>query len=85
MAENLWDKFDQAIDTKGLADDVTEAAEKLSKPYLVVDYKDVYNNNEKNINMRYTYRNPSASYSGEDVNLFVYFYPSLTKHNSSKW
>ena len=67
------------------ADYVTESAEKLSKPYLVVDYKDVYNNNGKNINMRYTYRNPSASYSGEDVNLFVYFYPSLTKHNSGRW
>lgn len=27
MAENIWDKFDNAIDTKGLADDVKEAAE----------------------------------------------------------
>lgn len=27
MAENIWDKFDNAIDTKGLADDVKEAQE----------------------------------------------------------
>ena len=27
MAENLWDKFDKAIDTEGLAADVADAAE----------------------------------------------------------
>lgn len=27
MAENIWDKFDEAIDTEGLAKDVKEAAE----------------------------------------------------------
>lgn len=27
MAENIWDKFDDAIDTEGLANDVREAAE----------------------------------------------------------
>jgi len=27
MAKNIWDKFDKAVDTKGLADDVKNAAE----------------------------------------------------------
>jgi hypothetical protein len=27
MAKNIWDEFDKAIDTKGLADDVKDAAE----------------------------------------------------------
>ena len=27
MAENIWDKFDKAVDTEGLAKDVKEAAE----------------------------------------------------------
>ena len=35
MAENIWDKFDKAIDTEGLAKDVKDAAENGG------DYKEV--------------------------------------------
>ncbi|KAB2822716.1 MAG: RagB/SusD family nutrient uptake outer membrane protein, partial [Paludibacter sp.] len=65
----------------------TESASKLSKTYLVVDYKDVYNDTEKDINMTYSYTNPSSGYTsdGTSENLFNYFYPSLTKHNSSNY
>lgn len=64
-----------------------EAASKLSKPYLVVDYKDVYHDESNNINMTYAYSNPSEGYTadGASENLFNYFYPSLTKHNSSNY
>ena len=64
-----------------------EAASKLSKSYLVVDYKDIYNDENKNINMTYSYMNPSEGYTsdGTSENLFNYFYPSLTKHNSSNY
>ncbi|MDR2805528.1 MAG: RagB/SusD family nutrient uptake outer membrane protein [Dysgonamonadaceae bacterium] len=69
------------------ADYVSESAAKHSLPYLVVDYQDVYNDAQKNINMKYAYKNPSAGYAadGSSENLFNYFYPSLTKHNSSNY
>ena len=65
----------------------TESASKLTKSYLVVDYRDIYNDTKKNINMTYAYSNPSDGYSpdGTSENLFNYFYPSLTKHNSSNY
>jgi hypothetical protein len=68
-------------------DYAAESAAKHSKPYLVVDYNDVYNDARKNIFMKYTYKNPSAGYTddGSSENLFNYFYPSLTKHNSSNY
>ena len=64
-----------------------ESAEKLSQSYLVVDYKDVYNDTRNNINTTYSYVNSSEGYSsdGTSENLFNYFYPSLTKHNSSNY
>lgn len=64
-----------------------EAATKLSKSFLVVDYKDIYNDAKKNINMTYAYNNPTEGYTsdGTSENLFNYFYPSLTKHNSSNY
>ena len=69
------------------ADYSAETASKLSKSYLVVDYKDIYNDAKKNINMTYSYQNPSDGYTsdGASENLFNYFYPSLTKHNSSNY
>lgn len=69
------------------ADYVTEAASKLTQKYLVIDYKDIYNDANKNINMTYSYQNPSQGYTndGKSENLFNYFYPSLTKHNSSNY
>jgi hypothetical protein len=64
-----------------------EAANKLKQNYLVVDYKDVYNDINKNIYMTYSYKNPSGNYTsdGTSENLFSYFYPSLNKHNSSNF
>lgn len=64
-----------------------EVASKLGRSYLVVDYNDVYNDEKKNINMTYAYTNPSEGYTtdGNAENLFNYFYPSLTKHNSSNY
>ncbi len=50
-------------------------AQKASLPYLLVDYKDVYSDRNRNVNMTYN--------GGE--NLFRYFYPSLSKHNSSNY
>lgn len=69
------------------ADYGTESANKLSRPYLVIDYKDIYNDTNKNINMYYSYQNPTGNYKpdGTSDNLFVFFYPSLTKHNSSNY
>lgn len=68
-------------------DYATESANKLSSNYLVIDYKDIYNDANKNINMTYAYQNPSTGYpsDGSAENLFNYFYPSLTKHNSSNY
>jgi hypothetical protein len=64
-----------------------ESTSKLSKDYLVIDYKDIYDDDNKNINMTYSYSNPTEGYSsdGKSENLFNYFYPSLTKHNSSNY
>lgn len=68
-------------------DYATESASKLSRPYLVVDYKDIYNDDNKDIRMNYAYSNPSEGYlaDGTSENLFTFFYPSLTKHNSSNY
>lgn len=57
------------------ADYAAEMAVKKTVPYLVVDYKDVYNDASKNVNM---------TYNGKE-NIFRYFYPSLNKHNSSNY
>lgn len=66
---------------------VTESANKLTSNYLVIDYKDIYNDANKNINMTYAYQNPTGNYKpdGSSENLFNYFYPSLTKFNSSRF
>jgi hypothetical protein len=68
-------------------DYVAESANKLKRDYLVVDYKDVYNDAAKNVKMRYAYQNPRGDYKGDgsNDNLFRYFYPSLTKFNSSNY
>mgnify|MGYP001371827297 FL=1 len=64
-----------------------ESANKLKRNYLVIDYKDVYNDANKNVNMTYTYQNPDGNYTGDgkSENLFSFFYPSLNKHNSSNY
>lgn len=68
-------------------DYATEVANKLTRSYLVVDYKDIYSDVNKNINMTYSYQNPTGNYTsdGKAENLFNYFYPSLTKFNSSNY
>lgn len=57
------------------ADYATLVAQKGTLPYLLVDYKDVYSDQNRNVNM---------TYNGSE-NLFRYFYPSLSKHNSSNY
>lgn len=61
--------------------------EKHNSKYLIIDYKDVYNDNAKNVKMNYAYVNPSEGYpsDGSSENLFSHFYPSLTKHNSNNY
>lgn len=69
------------------ADYATESANKHQRKYLVVDYKDIYNDVNRNINMTYPYKYPTGNYKpdGNSENLFNFFYPSLTKHNSSRY
>lgn len=66
-------------------DYATESTNKFTRDYLVIDYNDVYNDNGKNVKLMYTYQNPSGEYTGSKDNLFRYFYPSLTKFNSSRY
>jgi len=56
-------------------DYASEVASKSTSNYLLVDYKDVYSDANRNVNMTYNGSN----------NLFRYFYPSLNKHNSSNY
>ena len=52
-----------------------EIAKRATSPYLLVDYKDVYDDAKKNVIM---------TYNGKE-NLLKDFYPSLSKHNSSNY
>lgn len=69
------------------AEYATESSGKLNQTYLVIDYKDIYNDNKKSVNMTYAYQNPTGNYKadGTSENLFNAFYPSLNKHNSSRY
>lgn len=58
------------------ADYATEKDKMATVPYLVVDYKAVYDDARKNVIMKNAEGNE---------NQFRYFYPSLNKHNSSRW
>lgn len=97
---NKYDKESSVLDTQLEVGDLAikfvmpqdagynaEVAKKHTSPYLIVDYKDIYNDANKNINMTYSYKNPTGGYTddGKSENLFNYFYPSLTKHNSSNY
>ena len=66
-------------------DAVSEA--KLTLPYLVVDYKDVYSDADRKVKANYSYNNPSGNFTsdGTSENPFNYFYPALNKHNSSNY
>lgn len=86
---NVWGKAPSlkgkkiAVDEKAIkfimpqdADYADERKDMDSKPYLVVDYKAVYDDAKKNVIMKN---------SAGNENQFRYFYPSLNKHNSSRW
>lgn len=57
------------------ADYATEVANKATSTYLLVDYKDVYDDANRNVKM---------TLNGKE-NLFRYIYPSLSKHKSSNY
>lgn len=57
------------------ADYQTEIAAKSTSPYLLIDYKDVYDDAKNDIIMT----------RGNGENHFRYFYPSLNKHASSNY
>ncbi len=57
------------------ADYATERANKATSKYLVVDYKDVYDDANRNVIMTYN----------STENQLRYLYPSLNKHNSSNY
>jgi hypothetical protein len=57
------------------ADYAAEVAKKATAPYLVVDYKDVYDDAARNI---------KTTLNGKD-NLYRYIYPSLRKHLSDNY
>lgn len=58
-------------------DYAAEIAARGTSKYLLIDYKDVYDDASNSIIMN------NATNDGE--NLFRYFYPSLSKHNSSNY
>ena len=55
-------------------------SKKLSSPYLIVDYKDLYND-DMTVKMTYTRNNDGTVAE----NPFYFFYPSLIKFNSSNF
>lgn len=57
------------------ADYAAEIASKATSPYLLVDYRDVYDDAAKKV---------IDNYNGTE-NMLHYFYPSLNKHNSSNF
>lgn len=86
---NVWGKAPSlkgkkiAVDEKAIkfimpqdADYDAEKENMNTAPYLVVDYKAVYDDAKKNVIMK--------NGAGNE-NQFRYFYPSLNKHNSSRW
>jgi len=67
-------------------DYATRVADKLSQPYLVVDYADVYDAVKKSVKMQYNRVNRPLDGGGTlTTNPFFSFYPSLSKHNSSNY
>ncbi|MCF6404914.1 RagB/SusD family nutrient uptake outer membrane protein [Chitinophaga filiformis] len=67
-------------------DYATRVADKLSQPYLIVDYADVYDAAKKSVKMQYNRVNRPLDGGGTlTTNPFFSFYPSLSKHNSSNY
>jgi hypothetical protein len=69
------------------ADYAAKKAAKYTSKQLIVDYADVYNDAAKSIFMQHSYTNTTPDYTadGSVENFFSYFYPSLTKHNTTKF
>ncbi len=59
-------------------DYATLKAQKLNAPYMIVDIEDLYDNNGK-VKMNYTRQSDGKSV----LNPFYYFYPSLSKFNTT--
>ncbi|MCK9300434.1 MAG: RagB/SusD family nutrient uptake outer membrane protein, partial [Bacteroidales bacterium] len=68
-------------------DYVSKSAAKYTSKHLIVDYADVYDDTDKSILMNHSYFNTTPDYKadGSVENFFSYFYPSLTKHNTTKF
>src|SRR5690606_17595700 len=68
------------------ADYQERAAAKLSKKYIEIDYADVYNDATGAVLMQYNRKNqPLDNGTTLTTNPYIYFYPSLMKHNSSNY
>lgn len=69
------------------ADYAAKKAQKHTSKHLIVDYADVYNDAKKNIDMFHNYVNTTADYKadGTNENFFSYFYPSMTKYNTTNF
>ncbi|MCD8186780.1 MAG: RagB/SusD family nutrient uptake outer membrane protein [Rikenellaceae bacterium] len=59
-----------------------ERANRALSPYLLVDYADVYNDQSKRIRMEHT---NTVTGREETENFYRYFYPSLTKFNTTNF
>ncbi|MVT09479.1 RagB/SusD family nutrient uptake outer membrane protein [Chitinophaga tropicalis] len=67
-------------------DYASKVTDKLKKPYLVVDYADVYDAAARSVKMQYNRVNRPLDGGGTlTTNPFFSFYPSLVKHNSSNY
>ncbi|MBQ7162305.1 MAG: RagB/SusD family nutrient uptake outer membrane protein [Bacteroidales bacterium] len=69
------------------ADYATKVAAKSTSTQLIVDYADVYDDAGKTIKLKHAYTNTTPDYKadGSNENFLSYFYPSLTKYNSSNF
>ena len=69
------------------ADYAAKKAQKHTSKHLIVDYADVYNDAGKNIYMFHNYVNTTEDYKadGTNENFFSYFYPSMTKYNTTNF
>lgn len=61
------------------------SAARFAQPYMVVDYKDVYDDETKRVKMKYLRVNRPTEDGDSVTNPFYSFYPSLMKHNSTKY
>jgi len=69
------------------ADYAAKKAAKYTSKQLIVDYADVYDNANKTVLMKHSYHNTTTNYKadGTNENFLSNFYPTLTKHNTTKF